>query len=115
MLICDDCALVEQYHYGKIRQGDEAAIGRNLGGDVPLVEYAKFESSDPLKNPYLIFADHFTYAFAQSESEITVDKPRTQMSRILSSSVPQGTQNSHLIPITGSEPVVELSGRRDLS
>ena len=63
-LITDDTALVEQYHFGKITPD---VAGRHiLGGDVPVIEYAKIEipaDGNPLKDPYRLFRDHFRYVY----------------------------------------------------
>jgi len=67
MLITDKSALVEQYHYGKIRPvSTEEFSSKILGGDIPVLEYEKLpssKSSSTIKDPYRIFRDHFQFVF----------------------------------------------------
>jgi hypothetical protein len=69
LLIVDDAALVEQYHYGKIpREGyTPNTYSPVLGKDMPLVEYSAMSprlfSRDPLKDPYRLLRDHFEFVF----------------------------------------------------
>jgi hypothetical protein len=75
MLAVDDRVLVEPYNYGKIgvrQQG--VAAPTTLGTDMPLFEYRKSPSelykgiADPLRNPYELLVDHFTFAFANAKT-----------------------------------------------
>lgn len=66
-LVTDHSVLVEQYHYGKIvDSADETQPGLILGGDIPVLEYAKVPEDqlvDRKKNPYQLFKDSFDYVF----------------------------------------------------
>jgi hypothetical protein len=64
-MLTDSSALVEQYHYGKIKPAEDDTMGRKiLGGDVPVIEYERqAPRKNPLKDPYRIFEDHFRFVF----------------------------------------------------
>jgi hypothetical protein len=57
----DKSVLVEQYHFGKLKQDDIAA--QKLGGEVPVFE---FEDTDRAKQ-YKLYKDHFDYLFRISK------------------------------------------------
>jgi len=83
MIITDKSVLIEQYHYGKIGDGieDDSLEKKILGGDVPVVEYTKFEKSEQgNKNPYEIFKDHFSFVFENCSEEIKIDNENTKKS-----------------------------------
>lgn len=76
-LITDDAAVVEQYHYGTIAASETEST---LGGDVPVVEYKRFTphdeevhlltERDKVKDPYLLFKDHFLFVYEHCSKEI---------------------------------------------
>ena len=71
-LITDDGALVEQYHYGKIRPTQsQDSKGKILGGDFPVVEYKR--NDNDVFDPYRILKDHFNYIFNNCSSELPLD------------------------------------------
>ena len=57
----EKCVLVEQYHFGKLKQEDISA--QKLGGEVPVFE---FEDTETAKQ-YKLYKDHFDYLFRISE------------------------------------------------
>ena len=69
ILITDTVAVVEQYHYGKVK---EQGGGRILGGEVPLVEYEK--TTDGL---YEVFKDSFKYAYDNWSEPIPIPDTAT--------------------------------------
>ena len=86
VLITDEVALVEQYHYGKIAAMNDKEMAvkyrpnRILGGDFPVLEYGKIrglpiqDESDvsrrAVMDPYRILRDHFTYVWDVCSKEI---------------------------------------------
>ncbi len=75
LLIADDSALVEQYHYGKsLPTGDGGGSPVILGKDTPLIEYADRPSelfeSDPLRRPFRLLLDHFNFVFQNCAMEM---------------------------------------------
>jgi hypothetical protein len=63
ILIVDDCALVEQYHYGKVRP-THAPL--QLTEETPLIEYRapnSFLFPTPSRNSVKILEDHFQFVF----------------------------------------------------
>jgi hypothetical protein len=63
-LLNEFSALIEQYHYGKIVDPDRT--GLILGGDMPVIEYAKQSGNfghDRKKDPYQLFTDSFDYVY----------------------------------------------------
>jgi hypothetical protein len=68
VMLTDSAALVEQYHYGKIKPAEGDSMGGILGGDVPVLEYGRqTPGKNPLKAPYRIFEDHFRFVFEFSK------------------------------------------------
>jgi len=69
-LLTDESVIVEQYHYGTISPDPYES---SLGGDVPVIEYKNFTPEDEdihlltgrdkVKDPYLLFKDHFNFVF----------------------------------------------------
>jgi hypothetical protein len=65
MLIVDDRALVEQYHFGKV-SGTHAPL--QLTEEMPLIEFRRPSSESTASatpNPFTILEDHFTFVFEQ--------------------------------------------------
>lgn len=76
-LLTDESAIVEQYHYGTISPDPYES---SLGGDVPVIEYKNFTPEDEdiclltgrdkVKDPYLLFKDHFSFVFDHCSKSI---------------------------------------------
>ncbi len=68
VLITDEAAIVEQYHYGIIKPTlgiDERKI---LGGNIPIIEY---ENVDDSHSPYMILKDHMEHVFKYHSKTLT--------------------------------------------
>ena len=68
VLIADDHALVEQFHYGKpVTASDSIQAHLQLAREMPLIEYRSPESalfeSRPGLDPYAVIEDHFRHVF----------------------------------------------------
>lgn len=64
MLISEESALIEQYHYGNEIQDEKKKYeGLILGGDVPLFEY---RNNSVENSPYNLFLDSFEFVFDYS-------------------------------------------------
>ena len=77
ILLTEEAALVEQYHYGKIRNSEQASETINskpLWGQVPTIEYGASKSllvSDPLStNLHHLFENHFEFVYDNFAKEI---------------------------------------------
>lgn len=78
ILLVDDAAMVEQYHYGKILRDTSSTL---LGKDMPLVEYSStlspvFERANAT-TPFRLLQDHFDFAF--SAAKPMLDRARKSM------------------------------------
>ncbi len=88
VLLTDEAALVEQYHYGKIAAIDDKPKtvnerpNRILGGDVPVLEYGRIKNwttqlernrAHRVMDPYRILRDHFAYVWEVCSNEILLD------------------------------------------
>ena len=84
LLVADDHALIEQYHYGKyVPGGSIPPLGTPpiLGKDMALTEFARTREDDPLidlagtRSSFDILLNHFTFVFnacaKPSEPELT--------------------------------------------
>lgn len=79
LLMTDDAALIEQYHYGTISASEEEAT---LGGDFPVIEYKNFTAEDESalllsdrdkeKDPYRLLKDHFNFVFDHCAADIPI-------------------------------------------
>lgn len=79
LLMTDDAALLEQYHYGTISATEEEAT---LGGDFPVIEYKNFTAEDEStlflsdrdreKDPYRILKDHYQFVFEHCAVDIPI-------------------------------------------
>jgi hypothetical protein len=79
LLMTDDTALIEQYHYGTISASEEEAT---LGGDFPVIEYKNFTAEDEStlfladrdkeKDPYRILKDHYQFVFEHCSVDIPI-------------------------------------------
>jgi hypothetical protein len=67
MLISDQAALVEQYHYGKVRGSYEGPL--ILSREMPLIEYGR-AGREPAGDPYRILKDHFEFVFAHYSKRV---------------------------------------------
>ena len=68
ILITDDVAVVEQYHYGKIRPSNR----KILAGDIPMIEYKRKDDNIDVRNPYAIFRDHFEFVFKNCAEDLKI-------------------------------------------
>ncbi len=94
MLLADDTVLVEQYQYGKIKPGVSDVVSPILGKDMPVIEFAKWESakqapiqlesyseevpfvSQQDREAYSLMESHFEFVFehcARSIDEIQLE------------------------------------------
>jgi len=69
ILLADDVAMVEQYHYGKVRRSTSSTL---LGKDMPLVEYSSaappvFARANSIL-PFRLLEDHFGFAFGAART-----------------------------------------------
>jgi hypothetical protein len=75
-MITDESALVEQYHYGTIREKaepEQTLPPRVLGAEVPVLEFAAAtRNDDPLKHPYALYRDHFEFVYRHCSVEFPV-------------------------------------------
>jgi hypothetical protein len=82
LLLTDDRAMIEQYHYGKDRTGHipPDRIGL-LGKGTPLVEYKKIEEEEnrgpygwrPSRSPYDLLKDHFEFVWNSAADATKAD------------------------------------------
>ena len=72
ILITDESALIEQYHYGKIRPTtSQSSKGKILGGDFPVIEYKRNDKDS--FDPYKILNNHFEFVFTHCSKDITIE------------------------------------------
>lgn len=76
ILIADDHALIEQFHYGKpVDATDSVHDQVQLAHEMPLVEYVRPDSAlfppKPGINPFAVIEDHFTQVFQHFGSPIS--------------------------------------------
>jgi hypothetical protein len=84
LLLSDDRAMIEQYHFGKYTRGRDRTDRQILGKEMPIVEYGKEMAGPrawPLRSPYLLLEDHFDFvwrrvALAAEDTDLDPDSGR---------------------------------------
>ena len=83
LLITDDVAMVEQYHYGKIYSKNVKSLV--LSGSVPMIEYynpatkpTPLKNPSGAKNPYGILLNHFNHVFDNYSEDLVTKNQGTE-------------------------------------
>jgi hypothetical protein len=76
VLIADDHALIEQFHYGKpVNAGDSIKAQLQLAREMPLIEYTHPGSGlfapKPMLDPLAVIEDHFSHVFEHFGSGVS--------------------------------------------